>query len=150
MPTTATIHTDGGARGNPGPAGIGVVIEAGGQTHRFKEFIGHATNNQAEYRAVLLALQEAQRLGLDELNFVLDAELVVKQLRREYKIKDPQLGQLFVEIWNRSQQFTRVTYRHVPRAQNRAADQLVNEAIDGGTAHSTLTPSPVSGQKKTP
>ena len=134
MPHTATIHTDGGARGNPGPAGIGVVIEAGGETHRFKEFIGHATNNQAEYRAVLLGMQAAKRLGLDELNFVLDAELVVMQLRREYKIKDPELGKLFVQIWNLSLEFSQVTYRHVPRAQNREADKLVNEAIDAGTA----------------
>lgn len=130
MNKIAIIHTDGGARGNPGPAGIGVVIEADGEVYRFKEFIGHATNNQAEYRAVLLALREAKRLGLTHLEFVLDSELVVKQLRREYKIKDPELGKRFVEIWNLTPQFSTITYRHVPRAQNREADALVNQAID--------------------
>lgn len=130
MSTSAIIHTDGGARGNPGPAGIGVVIEVAGKTHQFKEFIGRATNNQAEYRAVLLALQEAKQLGLTHLNFILDSELVVKQLQREYKIKDPELGKLFVQIWNLSQEFFEVNYRHVRREQNREADKLVNDAID--------------------
>lgn len=130
MKGPATIFTDGGARGNPGPAGIGVVIRAGEKVHHFKKFIGHATNNQAEYQAVLLALEEAKKLGLQELQFNLDSELVVRQLNQEYKIKDAELGKLFVKIWNRRQDFRRVSFHHVPREQNYEADQLVNEAID--------------------
>lgn len=130
MSITATIYTDGGARGNPGPAGIGVVIRVGEKVYHFKRFIGHATNNQAEYRAVLLAMEEAKKLGLEELHYVLDSELVVRQLRQEYKVKDAELGKLFVKIWNLSHGFEKITYHHVPREQNREADRLVNEAID--------------------
>lgn len=126
----ATIYTDGGARGNPGPAGVGVVIRVGEKNYRFKEFIGHATNNQAEYRAVLLALEEAKKLGLKELQFFLDSELVVRQLNQEYKIKDVELGKLFVKIWNLRPVFRKISFRHVPREQNHEADRLVNEAID--------------------
>ena len=129
----AVIHTDGGARGNPGPAGIGVVIRAGGKVHHFKQFIGHATNNQAEYQAVLRALQEAKKLGLREVEFFLDSELVVRQLNQEYKIKDAELGKLFVKIWNLRQEFRRLTFRHLPREQNHEADRLVNEALDEAT-----------------
>ena len=129
---SATIYTDGAARGNPGPAGIGVVIRVGEKVHHFKEFIGHATNNKAEYRAVVLALEEAKKLGLTELHFMLDSELVVRQLRQEYKVKDAELGKLFVKIWNLSPTFKKITYRHVPREQNCEADRLVNEAIDAG------------------
>lgn len=130
----AVIHTDGGARGNPGPAGIGAVIVVGGKTLRFKKYIGHATNNQAEYRAVILALEEAKKIGGQELKFFLDSELVVRQLNEEYKIKDAELGKLFVQVWNLRQQFRRITFAHVPREQNRAADALVNQAIDEAIA----------------
>ena len=126
----AVIHTDGGARGNPGPAGIGAVIVAGGKTYRFKRFIGHASNNQAEYQAVIMAMTEARKLALDEVEFLLDSELVVRQLNQEYKIKDAELGRLFVKIWNLSQEFRKISYRHIPREQNRDADRLVNEAVD--------------------
>ncbi len=129
---TAIIHTDGGARGNPGPAGVGVVIRAGDQAYRYKKFLGHATNNQAEYQAVIVALEEAQRLGLTRLTLYLDSELVVRQLRQEYKIKEPNLGKLFVKVWNLSRGFQKISYRHIPREQNREADRLVNEAIDAG------------------
>ncbi|MDO8560029.1 MAG: ribonuclease HI family protein [bacterium] len=132
MSSVAIIHTDGGARGNPGPAGIGVVIEAGGKVHHFKKFIGHATNNQAEYLAVLLALEEAEKLGLQELQFYLDSELVVRQLNQEYKIKDAELGRLFVKIWNLRSKFKLLKFAHVPRERNKEADFLVNEAIDAG------------------
>ncbi|TSC77018.1 MAG: putative phosphoglycerate mutase [Parcubacteria group bacterium Gr01-1014_31] len=128
----AIIHTDGGARGNPGPAGVGVVIEVGGKTHHFKKFIGHATNNQAEYLAVLLALEEAEKLRLQELQFYLDSELVVRQLNQEYKIKDAELGRLFVKIWNLRSKFKLLKFAHVPRERNKEADRLVNEAIDSG------------------
>jgi ribonuclease HI len=124
------IYTDGGARGNPGPAGIGVVIKKGDETHRFKRYIGEATNNQAEYRAVILALEKAKDLGGEELEFYLDSELVVKQLNREYRVKDADLAPLFVEIHNRSLAFKKITWRHVRRELNKEADKLVNEAID--------------------
>ncbi|NMB48276.1 ribonuclease HI family protein [Candidatus Kuenenbacteria bacterium] len=128
-----TIFTDGGARGNPGPAGVGLVIfdESGEKllaTH--KKYIGEATNNVAEYSAVILAMEEAKKMGAEELGFVLDSELVVKQLNGEYKVKNEDLGKLFIKIYNLRQQFRKVTFRHVPREQNKLADKLVNEAID--------------------
>lgn len=121
------IYTDGGARGNPGPAGIGVFIKDVGE---YKEYIGETTNNQAEYRAVILALEKAKELGAEELEFFLDSELVVKQLNREYKVKNPDLAPLFLQIWNLNQGFKKVTFTHIRREQNKEADALVNKAID--------------------
>ena len=126
----AIIHTDGGARGNPGPSGIGVVIELDGQVHKFKEFIGHATNNQAEYRAVLLALEKAKELGVEEADVFLDSELVKQQLAGNYKVKNVDLQPLFLKIWNISQSFKKVKYTHVARNDNKEADKLVNEVLD--------------------
>lgn len=125
------IYTDGGARGNPGPAGIGVVIWSGHTlVSRHKEFIGHATNNQAEYKAVILGLREAKKLGAKELIFYLDSELVVNQLSRKFKIKDSDLGLLFVKVWNLIIGFKSVNFQHIPREKNKEADKLVNQAID--------------------
>lgn len=127
------IYTDGGARGNPGPSGIGAVIWSGNElVGQYKAFIGKATNNQAEYKAVILALEEAKKLSPTELEFFLDSELVVKQLNREYKVKDKDLAPLFVQVWNLSMGFKKVTFSHVPREKNKEADKLVNEAIDEG------------------
>ena len=137
MPTPAIIHTDGGARGNPGPAGIGVVLETGGVTHTFKQFIGTATNNQAEYRAVILALEEAGRLGCSELKVYVDSELVARQLQRQYRVKDAALGKLFIAAWNLIQGFRRVSVHSIPREDNRGADRLVNQAIDDALAGRT-------------
>jgi ribonuclease HI len=128
------IFTDGGARGNPGPAGIGVVIWNGNElVGQHKKYIGEATNNQAEYKAVILALEEVKKIGAEELNFFLDSELVVKQINREYKVKDKDLAPLFVQVWNLSMGFKKATFTHVPREKNKEADKLVNEAIDHGT-----------------
>lgn len=126
------IHTDGGARGNPGPAGIGVVIEdeQGNIILQDKEYLGKATNNQAEYRALILALEKAKELGAEEINCFLDSELVVEQVKQNYKIKNSELAKLFVKIWNLSQSFSKITYTHIPREQNTMADRLVNLAID--------------------
>ncbi len=125
------IFTDGGARRNPGPAGIGVVIWSGNElVGRHKAYIGEATNNQAEYRAVILALEEAKKIGAPELEFFLDSELVVKQTNREYKVKDKDLAPLFVQVWNLSLGFKKVTFQYIPREKNKEADKLVNEAID--------------------
>lgn len=134
------VHTDGGARGNPGPAGIGVVItnEKGGVVKKFGVAIGEATNNVAEYEAVIYALtelkkivSEAKRAGA-ELEFVLDSELVVKQLKGEYQVKEEPLQLQFMKIWNmRVAHFPHMTFRHVPREENAEADRLMNEALDG-------------------
>lgn len=125
------LYTDGGARGNPGPAGIGVVIRSDGQiVSRLKAAIGEATNNIAEYEAVILGLEEAKRLGAQEVDVRLDSELVASQLKREFKVKDPELGKRFVRAWNLMQGFRGVRFHAIPREENREADRLVNEAID--------------------
>ena len=129
------IYTDGGARGNPGPAGIGVAIydEQRRLLETHKEYIGEATNNQAEYRAVLLALRQANKLGAGSIKFFLDSELVVRQLRGEYKIKNEGLQPLAEEVLKQASGFDAIDYAHVPREQNEVADKLVNEAIDERT-----------------
>lgn len=125
------IHSDGGARGNPGPAAIGVVIEQNGAIiATISEKIGKTTNNQAEYRAVLAGLEKAKELKAIEVECILDSELVVKQLQGEYKVKNKELAPLFVKVYNLSLQFRKVVFRHVLRAENKMADKLVNEALD--------------------
>jgi ribonuclease HI len=127
-----TIYTDGGARGNPGPAGIGAVLknEAGELVGEVSEYIGETTNNQAEYKAVIAALDKAKQLGAQELDFFLDSELVVKQLKREYKVRDKDLAGLFMKIYNALMGFKKVTFKHVRREFNAEADKLVNIALD--------------------
>jgi ribonuclease HI len=132
MDKKAIIHTDGGARGNPGPAGIGVVLKLGDLSHEFKKYIGQATNNQAEYRALILGLEKAQEFRAQEIECFLDSELVVKQLNREYKVKDRDLAPLFIKVWNLSLSFKKASFKHIFREQNKEADRLVNEAIDEG------------------
>ena len=126
------IYTDGGARGNPGPAGVGVVIMDENEKiiSSHKKYLGEATNNIAEYSAVLLALVEAKKLKAQELEFYLDSELVVKQLKGEYKIKNPELGKLFIKIYNIKQSIERVSFHHIEREKNRLADKLANQAMD--------------------
>ncbi|OGL73615.1 hypothetical protein A3D72_00095 [Candidatus Uhrbacteria bacterium RIFCSPHIGHO2_02_FULL_57_19] len=133
MPKKIIIFTDGGARGNPGPAGLGVYIEdaeTGKVLKRHSRFLGQTTNNQAEWRAVVDALEHAKELGAEEVELRSDSELVIKQLNREYKVKNKDLQPHFVRAWNLSLDFKKVTYRHVPRERNKEADRLVNEAID--------------------
>lgn len=132
------IYTDGGARGNPGPAAIGVVIAMHGKPEKeYGEYIGKATNNQAEYRAVIFALKKAKQLlggstaEKTEVEVRLDSELIARQLGRIYKIKESELKLLFVEVWNLTLDFGRVDFVHVPREKNRLADALVNSALDG-------------------
>lgn len=129
-PNIAIVHTDGGARGNPGPAGIGVVIEVNGKVTNLKKYIGKVTNNQAEYQAVILALEKLIDLDIKEAEFYLDSELVQRQLSGIYKVKNQELAPLFVKIWNLRQQFKVVKFTHVYREDNKEADRLVNEAID--------------------
>jgi len=125
--------TDGGARGNPGPAGIGGVIldTEGVVIGEVSEYIGETTNNQAEYRALLATLQKAKQLGATHVDCYMDSQLVVRQMNREYRVKDPGLAQIFMQIYNLCPTIGVVTFTHVPRAQNAAADKLVNRAIDG-------------------
>ena len=124
--------TDGGARGNPGPAAAGIVIknEAGEIIAHYGEYLGHQTNNFAEYSALLSALKRAKELGATEVDCVLDSELVVKQMRGEYKVKEPTLQKLFIQVYNTAAQFKKVTYRHTLRAGNKEADAEVNKILD--------------------
>lgn len=126
------IYTDGGARGNPGPAAIGAVIydEQRQVVAEISEYIGETTNNQAEYRAVVAAIAKARELGGSELDFFLDSQLVVEQLNGNYKVKNKDLAPLFVQIYNAGLGFRKVRYTHIPREQNKEADKLVNLALD--------------------
>ncbi len=132
MNKKAKIYTDGGARGNPGPAGIGVIIKFDNQVKEFKKFIGIATNNQAEYQAVIFGLTKAKELGINEVDVFMDSELVTNQLNQKFKIKDKDLASLFVKVWNLSLGFKRIKYHHIFREDNKRADYLVNLAIDKG------------------
>jgi ribonuclease H / adenosylcobalamin/alpha-ribazole phosphatase len=128
----AKLSTDGGARGNPGPAAYGYVLEADDGTvlAAHGETIGTATNNVAEYRALVAGLEKALELGVDELEVISDSELVVKQMRGEYKVKKPTLRELWQEAAELAGQFTSVSYTAVRREHNELADRLVNEALD--------------------
>jgi ribonuclease HI len=127
------VNVDGGARGNPGPAAIAAVVQdAGGEVLEERgEKIGRATNNVAEYRAVLLGIERAAALGATELELVGDSELVVRQVMGEYKVKDAALRELHAEVRRALSGFDSWSIRHVRREQNAEADRLVNEALDG-------------------
>ena len=126
------IYTDGGARGNPGPAGIGAVLydEKRRVVAEISEYLGVATNNQAEYKALIAAFKKAVELGATELDCYLDSELVVKQLRHEYKVKNKDLAPLFLTLYNLAVNFSQINYTHIPRERNKEADKLANQAMD--------------------
>ena len=126
------IFSDGGARGNPGPAGIGVAIfnSADELIGAHKKYIGEATNNQAEYRALIAALEKASEIGAETIEVMMDSELIVKQIKREYKVKNAGLAPLFLKVHNLTQRFKSAKFRHIRREQNTAADKLANEAMD--------------------
>jgi ribonuclease HI len=128
----ATLYTDGGSRGNPGPAAYGFVLETDDGTvlDARGEAIGVATNNVAEYRALVAGLERAVEAGVRELEVVSDSELLVKQMRGEYKVKNRALQELFLEASRLARGLHRVTYRAVRRESNELADSLVNEALD--------------------
>jgi ribonuclease HI len=130
----ATLYTDGGARGNPGPAAFAYVLEADDGTvlAAHGETIGVATNNVAEYRGLVAGLAKAVELQVTEVEVVSDSELLVKQMRGEYKVKKEALRELSVEAARLARRLDSVDYRHVRRAQNELADRLVNEALDAG------------------
>ena len=126
------IYTDGGARGNPGPAGVGVVVYDVNDNiiDTKSEYIGEATNNQAEYRAVVVAFKLIDNYEVNEIDFFLDSELVVKQLNREYKVKNKGLAPLFVKVYNNILKYKKVTFTHIRREFNKEADKLANIAMD--------------------
>ncbi len=126
------IYTDGGARGNPGPAGAGVIIlnEQNKIISRHKKYLGAQTNNVAEYRALILALEEASNLGAETLKINMDSELIVRQMQGRYKIKEPTLKILAQEVFKLMQKFKNVEFNHVFRESNKEADKQVNQAID--------------------
>ena len=132
MAERVVVNVDGGARGNPGPAAIAAVATTpGGElVDERGEAIGRATNNVAEYRALLLGIELAQELGASEVELVGDSELVVKQVKGEYKVKDANLRPLHGEVRAALGNFERWSIRHVRREQNAAADRLVNETLD--------------------
>ena len=127
------MYTDGGSRGNPGPAGIGVWVETLGK--KYGECIGIKTNNDAEYMALIFGLKKLKQLlgknvKQSEIECYLDSELVVKQLNHEYKLKEKRIQDFFIEIWNLMLEFKAVKFIHVRREKNTIADALVNEALD--------------------
>jgi ribonuclease H / adenosylcobalamin/alpha-ribazole phosphatase len=131
----ARLSTDGGARGNPGPAAYGYVIETedGHVLAAHGEVIGRATNNVAEYSGLVAGLEKAAELGVDDLEVVSDSELLVKQMQGEYRVKNEALKALWEEANDLERRFTKVRYTAVRRAHNELADQLVNEALDAET-----------------
>jgi len=132
------IYTDGGSRGNPGPAAIGVVLcdEKGTVIKKYSEAIGEATNNEAEYQAVIFALKKIKQLWRKEeikksqIEMRLDSELVAKQLSHEYKIKESNIQPLFLKVWNLMLDFGEIKFVAIAREKNKEADKLVNRALD--------------------
>jgi len=126
------IYTDGGSRNNPGPSALGVVIVDGkGKILKeYSHYLGEATNNQAEYEAVIFALQKAKQLKYKNIELRIDSELIGRQLLGEYKIKDPDLQPLFIKAWNLRLDFEKVDIKIIPREQNKKADKLVNRELD--------------------
>ena len=126
------VYTDGGARGNPGPAAIGVVV--GGK--EYGEYLGIKTNNQAEYLAVIFALHKVKQLigkrktKQAEIEIRMDSELLVKQLNGQYKIKEAELRDFFIDVWNLRIDFKNVKFIHIPRTENKLADRIMNETLD--------------------
>lgn len=132
------IYTDGGSRGNPGPSAIGVVFkDISGKTLKiYGEKIGHGTNNDAEYKAIIFALQKAKLLfGKDkakkmDVHMKMDSELAFKQLTGEYKLSTESIQKLFIQVHNLKTDFGKVTFEHIPREENREADTALNKALD--------------------
>lgn len=138
--TKVILHTDGGSRGNPGPAGAGVAVldERGEVLKTVSKTLGQTTNNDAEYQALIFGLETLKKhFGKEAVRFLnievrLDSELLVKQLTGKYQIKEKNLQPLFMKIWNaRVADFPNLTFKHVPREQNALADKLANQAMDG-------------------
>lgn len=135
------IYIDGGSRGNPGPAAFAVVFttEKGEVIKEYSQYIGKATNNEAEYQSLIFALKKAKALFGKEkakalaIEIKSDSELLVSQMRAEYKIKDPKIQQLFLRAWNLKIDFKNLKFSLIPRQENTKADRLVNESLDAET-----------------
>ena len=127
-----TLFTDGGARGNPGPAATGIVLknEQGEVVSAYGEYLGKQTNNFAEYSALISGLKKALELGADEIECLVDSKLVCEQLNRNWKVKEPTLQKLFMEAWNVMQKFKKVKISHTLREGNKEADAEVNKVLD--------------------
>lgn len=140
------VCTDGGSRGNPGQAALGVVIcdEKGKPLREFGEYLGIKTNNEAEYQAVIFALKKIKALwGKEEakksdIKVLADSELLVKHMNKQYKIENEKLQPLFLELWNLQIDFKGVEFIAVPREKNKAADRMVNQALDEKAANKQL------------
>ena len=132
MTATIIIHTDGAARGNPGPAAIGVTLhdDKGTLLDKISRAVGVATNNVAEYKAVIAGLEKALKLGAKEVQLVSDSELVVRQINGRYKVKNAGIIPLYNEVVKLAGKLDKFTARNVRRGQNAAADGLANEALD--------------------
>lgn len=128
----AIIYADGGSRGNPGPSALGIIItdENGKILKEYSHYLGETTNNQAEYEAVIFALQKAKQLKFKNLEIKVDSELIGRQLLGEWKIKDPDLQPLFIKAWNLRLDYDKVDIKIIPREQNKKADKLVNRELD--------------------
>ncbi|MCX6790589.1 MAG: ribonuclease HI family protein [Candidatus Gribaldobacteria bacterium] len=140
-----TMYTDGGSRGNPGPSAIGVVFFKDGQKIKgFSQYLGEKTNNEAEYEALIFGFKKAKALlgkGVlksTALEVRSDSELLVRQMNGQYKIQEPHIQQLFLEVWNLKTDFGEVKIIAIPRELNKEADKLVNEALDAQNQHKTL------------
>lgn len=132
------IYIDGGSRGNPGPAGIGVVFcnEKEQIIKKYNEFLGEATNNEAEYQSAIFALKKFKMLfgkkiaETSEIEIKSDSELLIKQVQGKYKILDPKIGELFLTLWNLRLDFKKINFKLISREKNIEADKLVNEILD--------------------
>jgi ribonuclease HI len=125
------LFTDGGARGNPGPAAIGgICTQDEREIFKFKKYVGKVTNNVAEYEALIYGLKLALENNITELQVFLDSELVVKQINGEYKVKNENMKPLYEVVKGLQKKFLNISFTHVPREQNKIADRLVNEALD--------------------
>ncbi len=134
-----TVYTDGGSRGNPGPAGTGVVISNDEAVlEAFGAYLGVRTNNQAEYEALLAGLERAAKHTDDELSVIMDSELIVRQMNGQYKVKSPELKKLHHQAKALCENFKSVTFTHTLREGNKQADALVNRAIDAKEAVSGI------------
>ncbi|MBU4298838.1 ribonuclease HI family protein [Patescibacteria group bacterium] len=132
------IYTDGGSRGNPGPSAIGVIFynELGQEIKNYSQYIGEATNNEAEYNALIFGLEKFKQLfgkklvHVSEIELRSDSELMIKQLNGEYKVLEPKIQTLFLRAWNLKLDFKKVKFRFISREKNKEADRLVNEALN--------------------
>jgi len=138
-PATLSGHIDGGARGNPGPAGAGILLEeAGGGREAIFTYLGSATNNVAEYAALLCLLHRAVERNAAELTVHSDSELLIKQMLGSYRVRNPRLQAFHAAARRLMARIPKVTFRHVPREENREADLLANRAMDSAASSSPL------------